>query len=110
MAYNVYSVFLLFSFVFQGSKFVSKRTACLIATEPPPAATEEPEMDLPKEIFLKDYKKPDYLFDTVTQLSKCIQRTAFSICASILGYFQLLWHMGCFCSSSQILLERSAGV
>uniref|UniRef100_A0A453KI93 Uncharacterized protein n=1 Tax=Aegilops tauschii subsp. strangulata TaxID=200361 RepID=A0A453KI93_AEGTS len=47
------------------SKFVSKRTACLIATGPSPAATEEPEMDLPKEIFLKDYKKPDYLFDTV---------------------------------------------
>uniref|UniRef100_A0A8R7QEH9 Aminopeptidase N n=1 Tax=Triticum urartu TaxID=4572 RepID=A0A8R7QEH9_TRIUA len=47
------------------SKFVSKRTACLIATGPSPAATEEPEMDHPKEIFLKDYKKPDYLFDTV---------------------------------------------
>ncbi|RCV32358.1 hypothetical protein SETIT_6G252600v2 [Setaria italica] len=47
------------------TKFVGKRTSCSVATEPPPAATEEPEMDAPKEIFLKDYKKPDYLFDTV---------------------------------------------
>ncbi|KAL6859153.1 hypothetical protein ACP4OV_018155 [Aristida adscensionis] len=47
------------------AKLVGKRTSCSVATEPPPAATEEPEMDSPKEIFLKDYKKPDYLFDTV---------------------------------------------
>ncbi|KAJ1269685.1 hypothetical protein BS78_07G230300 [Paspalum vaginatum] len=45
--------------------FVGKRTSCSVATEPPPPATEEPEMDAPKEIFLKDYKKPDYFFDTV---------------------------------------------
>lgn len=25
-------------------------------------------MDMPKEIFLKDYKKPDYYFDTVRML------------------------------------------
>ncbi|RLN05000.1 puromycin-sensitive aminopeptidase [Panicum miliaceum] len=47
------------------AKFVGKRTSCSVATEPPPAATEKPEMDAPKEIFLKDYRKPDYLFDTV---------------------------------------------
>ncbi|KAF8654024.1 hypothetical protein HU200_062167 [Digitaria exilis] len=47
------------------AKFVGKRTSCSVATEPPPAATQEPEMDAPKEIFLKDYKKPDYLFDKV---------------------------------------------
>ncbi|XP_062191518.1 puromycin-sensitive aminopeptidase-like [Phragmites australis] len=46
-------------------KIVGKRTSCSVATEPPLAATEEPEMDAPKEIFLKDYKKPDFLFDTV---------------------------------------------
>ncbi|ONM03896.1 Peptidase M1 family protein [Zea mays] len=46
-------------------KFVGKRTSCSVATEPPPAATEEPGMDVPKEIFLKDYKAPDYYFDTV---------------------------------------------
>ncbi|CAO2186493.1 unnamed protein product, partial [Urochloa humidicola] len=47
------------------TKFIGKRTSCSVATEPPPAVTEEPEMDAPKEIFLKDYKKPDYLFDKV---------------------------------------------
>ncbi|CAM0148582.1 unnamed protein product [Urochloa decumbens] len=47
------------------TKFIGKRTSCSVATEPPPAATEEPEMDTPKEIFLKDYKKPDYFFDQV---------------------------------------------
>ena len=50
----------------QSAKFVGKRTSCSVATEPPPAATEKPEMDSPKEIFLKDYRKPDYLFDKVT--------------------------------------------
>lgn len=50
----------------QSVKIVGKRTSCSVATEPPLAATEEPEMDAPKEIFLKDYKKPDFLFDTVT--------------------------------------------
>ena len=49
----------------QSAKFVGKRTSCSVSTEPPPAATEEPEMDSPKEIFLKDYRKPDYLFDKV---------------------------------------------
>ena len=82
---------LLFSSVLQSSKFLSKRTSCSVATEPPPAGTEEPEMDLPKEIFLKDYKKPDYLFDTVTRLFGRI-----SICTSIFGKFQQPWHMvGC---------------
>uniref|UniRef100_A0A0E0AZ12 Peptidase M1 leukotriene A4 hydrolase/aminopeptidase C-terminal domain-containing protein n=1 Tax=Oryza glumipatula TaxID=40148 RepID=A0A0E0AZ12_9ORYZ len=47
------------------ARLASKRTTCSIATEPPPSTTEEPEMDLPKEIFLKEYKKPDYLFDSV---------------------------------------------
>ncbi|KAG2585799.1 hypothetical protein PVAP13_6KG413900 [Panicum virgatum] len=47
------------------AKSVGKRTSCSVATEPPPAATEKPEMDSPKEIFLKDYRKPDYLFDKV---------------------------------------------
>ncbi|OEL14934.1 Puromycin-sensitive aminopeptidase [Dichanthelium oligosanthes] len=50
---------------FHSARFIGKRTSCSVATEPPPAATEEPEMDTPKEIFLKDYKKPDYLFEQV---------------------------------------------
>lgn len=60
--------FSLLSFlsIIQRAKFVGKRTSCSVATEPPPAATEEPGMDVPKEIFLKDYKAPDYYFDTVT--------------------------------------------
>jgi aminopeptidase N len=70
---------LLFSSIFQSSKFLSKRTSCSVATEPPPAATEEPEMDLPKEIFLKDYKKPDYLFDTVTRLSFSILESVYAL-------------------------------
>jgi hypothetical protein len=76
---------LIISYLFQSSKFLSKRTSCSVATEPPPAATEEPEMDLPKEIFLKDYKKPDYLFDTVTRLS--LFNFRISICTSISGKF-----------------------
>ncbi|CAN1778120.1 Puromycin-sensitive aminopeptidase [Linum perenne] len=33
--------------------------------EPVPKETEEAKMDAPKEVFLKDYKLPDYYFDTV---------------------------------------------
>ncbi|CAN0841278.1 Puromycin-sensitive aminopeptidase [Linum grandiflorum] len=43
----------------------SRRLICSVATEPLPKETEEAKMDAPKEIFLKDYKLPDYYFDTV---------------------------------------------
>lgn len=43
----------------------SRRLICSIATEPLPKRVEESDMDAPKEIFLKDYKSPDYYFDTV---------------------------------------------
>ena len=46
-------------------KQVSKRLICAVATEDLPKQVEESEMETPKEIFLKDYKKPDYYFDTV---------------------------------------------
>ncbi|XP_042459502.1 puromycin-sensitive aminopeptidase-like isoform X1 [Zingiber officinale] len=46
-------------------KLSGKRLASLVETEPLPAHSEELKMDAPKEIFLKDYKMPDYLFDTV---------------------------------------------
>ncbi|KAK9067970.1 hypothetical protein SSX86_012081 [Deinandra increscens subsp. villosa] len=36
-----------------------------VATEPAAKSAEESNMDAPKEIFLKDYKLPDYYFDTV---------------------------------------------
>lgn len=41
----------------------TRRLICSVATEPLKA--EESKMEAPKEIFLKDYKKPDYYFDTV---------------------------------------------
>ncbi|XWS49969.1 hypothetical protein CRYUN_Cryun12cG0047900 [Craigia yunnanensis] len=44
---------------------VSRRLLCSVATEPLPKQVEESKMDAPKEIFLKDYKSPDYYFDTV---------------------------------------------
>lgn len=34
-------------------------------TETLKKSVEESKMDTPKEIFLKDYKMPDYYFDTV---------------------------------------------
>ncbi|KAF5935449.1 hypothetical protein HYC85_026578 [Camellia sinensis] len=43
----------------------SRRLICSVATEPLPKQVEESKMDMPKEIFLKDYKLPDYYFDTV---------------------------------------------
>lgn len=36
-----------------------------MATEPLPKQVEETNMDAPKEIFLKDYKAPDYFFEKV---------------------------------------------
>ncbi|KAJ6946233.1 hypothetical protein NC651_001099 [Populus alba x Populus x berolinensis] len=42
-----------------------RRLICAVATEPLPKQVEESKMDAPKEIFLKDYKLPDYYFDSV---------------------------------------------
>lgn len=60
-------VMVLTNFVtlFQRVKQTNRRLICSVATEPVPTQVEEPKMDVPKEIFLKDYKKPDYLFDAV---------------------------------------------
>lgn len=44
---------------------IERRFICSVATEPPPNQVEETNMDAPKEIFLKDYKQPDYFFETV---------------------------------------------
>ncbi|CAL0313360.1 unnamed protein product [Lupinus luteus] len=46
-------------------KQLSRRLNCSVATEDIPKQVEESNMEAPKEIFLKDYKKPDYYFDTV---------------------------------------------
>ncbi|XP_057519474.1 puromycin-sensitive aminopeptidase-like isoform X4 [Amaranthus tricolor] len=44
---------------------VYKRLFCSVTTGPLPKHAQELNMEAPKEIFLKDYKKPDYYFDTV---------------------------------------------
>lgn len=49
----------------QGAKQVIRKLICLVATEALQEKSEENKMDAPKEIFLKDYKMPDYYFDTV---------------------------------------------
>ncbi|MED6191461.1 Puromycin-sensitive aminopeptidase [Stylosanthes scabra] len=46
-------------------KQVKKRLICSVATEDLAKEVQEPKMETPKEIFLKDYKMPDYYFDTV---------------------------------------------
>ncbi|CAN6828664.1 unnamed protein product [Brassica oleracea] len=43
----------------------SRRLICSVATETVPDKLEDSNMDAPKEIFLKDYTKPDYYFETV---------------------------------------------
>ncbi|KAG6606084.1 Puromycin-sensitive aminopeptidase, partial [Cucurbita argyrosperma subsp. sororia] len=48
-----------------GAKQVIRKLICLVATEALQEKSEENKMDAPKEIFLKDYKMPDYYFDTV---------------------------------------------
>ncbi|KAB2608628.1 puromycin-sensitive aminopeptidase [Pyrus ussuriensis x Pyrus communis] len=43
----------------------SRRLICSVATESLPDQVDESKMAAPKEIFLKDYKMPDYYFDSV---------------------------------------------
>nr|GMD01670.1 puromycin-sensitive aminopeptidase isoform X1 [Ipomoea batatas] len=50
---------------FPQQRINNRRLICAIATEPLPKQAEESKMEAPKEIFLKDYKQPDYYFDTV---------------------------------------------
>ncbi|KAG5024279.1 hypothetical protein JHK86_020193 [Glycine max] len=52
-------------FLFSRVKQVSRRLLCSVATEDSPKQVEESKMETPREIFLKDYKMPDYYFDTV---------------------------------------------
>ncbi|KAK2439078.1 Peptidase M1 family protein [Trifolium repens] len=47
----------------QRVKKASRKLICSVATEP--KQSEESKMAQPREIFLKDYKKPDYYFETV---------------------------------------------
>ncbi|XP_008238923.1 PREDICTED: puromycin-sensitive aminopeptidase isoform X2 [Prunus mume] len=50
---------------FPTDKQGSRRLICSVATESLPEQVEESKMGAPKEIFLKDYKLPDYYFDSV---------------------------------------------
>ncbi|PQM38455.1 puromycin-sensitive aminopeptidase isoform X1 [Prunus yedoensis var. nudiflora] len=54
-----------FSNSFQTDKKGSRRLICSVATESLPEQVDESKMGAPKEIFLKDYKLPDYYFDSV---------------------------------------------
>ncbi|KAL9267647.1 Puromycin-sensitive aminopeptidase-like protein, partial [Drosera capensis] len=47
------------------TKPVGRRPICSAVSETLIKPAEDLQMDAPKEIFLKDYKKPDYYFDTV---------------------------------------------
>ncbi|KAL5538266.1 hypothetical protein UlMin_045973 [Ulmus minor] len=47
------------------AKHFRRQFICSVATEASRKEVEESKMDTPKEIFLKDYKMPDYYFDTV---------------------------------------------
>ncbi|KAF5478236.1 hypothetical protein F2P56_004816 [Juglans regia] len=49
----------------EGVRQANRRLICSVATGTLQKLVEEPAMDSPKEIFLKDYKMPDYYFDTV---------------------------------------------
>ncbi|KAK9144903.1 hypothetical protein Sjap_004806 [Stephania japonica] len=68
-----------------GIKQTSRRTTCSVATQPPPAKSGESKMDTPKEIFLKDYKMPDYYFDSVS-LNFSLGEENTIVCSNIFVY------------------------
>ncbi|KAI3990707.1 hypothetical protein MKX01_023007 [Papaver californicum] len=63
----------------------SKRLICSVATQPQPSQAEESKMDTPKEIFLKDYKMPNYYFDTV-DLKFSLGEEQTIVCSKITAY------------------------
>ncbi|KAG8048350.1 hypothetical protein GUJ93_ZPchr0008g12664 [Zizania palustris] len=71
----------------ESAKLVNKRTICSVTIELPPAAIEEQEMDLPNEIFLKDYKNLIifYSVDLQFQLGeeKTIVTSKIAVCPGI---------------------------
>ena len=64
-SYGYFCYFVDLVTLFQRPSEASRRLLCSVATEPLSKQVEESKMDAPKEIFLKDYKSPDYYFDTV---------------------------------------------
>lgn len=49
----------------KGSALFLRKATGTVATQPLSSQTPEADMEAPKEIFLADYKVPDYFFDTV---------------------------------------------
>ncbi|KAK7399195.1 hypothetical protein VNO78_10373 [Psophocarpus tetragonolobus] len=71
-------------------KQVSRRLICSVSTEDLPKQVEESKMETPREIFLKDYKMPDYYFDTVNLKfslgeEKTIVSSKIAVCPRIEG-------------------------
>lgn len=67
---------------------MNRRLICSVATEDLPKQVEEPKMETPKEIFLKDYKMPDYYFDTVS-LEELSDHVSFEVLHFCFLIFQL---------------------
>ncbi|XP_057775981.1 puromycin-sensitive aminopeptidase-like isoform X2 [Salvia miltiorrhiza] len=59
------------------ARTIGKRFICSVATEPLPKQVEETNMEAPKEIFLKDYKQPDYFFEKVDLKFQLGEETTF---------------------------------
>ncbi|KAL6502340.1 Puromycin-sensitive aminopeptidase [Orobanche hederae] len=62
-----------------------RRLVCSVATE---QLTKQVDMDSPKEIFLKDYKQPDYFFETV-DLNFALGEEKTLVCSKIVVYPRL---------------------
>lgn len=62
----------------QRLKQLSRRLICSVATEDLAKQVEEPKMGTPREIFLKDYKMPDYYFESVS-LQEFIHYVSFTL-------------------------------
>lgn len=80
----------------QQPRRIDRRLICSVATEPLPKEVEESKMEAPKEIFLKDYKQPDYYFDTVYPLILLLSRWRFGFSSSFVSksnyYFSWIWN------------------
>ncbi|KAL6501710.1 Puromycin-sensitive aminopeptidase [Orobanche gracilis] len=62
-----------------------RRLVCSVATE---QLAKQVDMDSPKEIFLKDYKQPDYFFETV-DLNFALGEEKTLVCSKIVVYPRL---------------------
>lgn len=85
---------------------MKRRLACSVATEDLPKQVEEPDMEAPKEIFLKDYRKPDYYFDTVSQ--ELFSHVTFEVLQflNVLTFPMLLRMLGINTGGSEIFLGQ----